>query len=133
MPQGTLCPPLQILFSYCLILALNNSSIDFFLLLGMPPFQLQELNEQLFSQCKTWSYNEKINNVAVIWLKERYKDKIPISSRPGKVSCLLKECSAMSMNTVSGGVIPPCKTWSQACPILYDDFKTSPLPTSWFI
>ena len=53
-------------------------------------------------------------------------------SRPEKIICILKESGMQSMNTVSMGVIKfghPFK----AFPILYDDFKTSPIPTSLFI
>ena len=102
---------LYILFPYCLILALNDSSIGFSSYWECCLVN-EWLNEWLFSQYKTWNYNKKINNVAVIWLKERYVDKIPISSRPGKIIWILKESSAKSMNTVSRGIIPLCKTWA---------------------
>ena len=45
------------------------------------------------------SYDEKMNNVAGIWLKGRYVGKMPMYSRPGKIICILKESSAQSMNT----------------------------------
>ena len=76
-----------------------------FFLLGMLPFQLQELNERLLKQCKSRSYNEKMNNVAGIWLKGRYIDKMPTYSRPGKIIYISKESSVQSMNMVPRGVI----------------------------
>ena len=59
-----------------------------------------------FSQCNTWSYNEKMYNVAGIWLKRRYIDKMLIYSRPGKIICILIERSVQSMDPVSSGVHP---------------------------
>ena len=51
-------------------------------------------------------------NVADIWLKGRYIDKMPTYSRPGKIICILKESSVQWMNMVSRAVMPPHKIWS---------------------
>ena len=52
---------------------------------------------------------------------------MPMYYRPEKIIFILKESSVQSVNTVSRGVMPPHKILSpfKACPILYDDFKTS--------
>ena len=50
-----------------------------------------------------------MNNVAGIWLKGRYIDKMPMDARPGMIICILKEGRLQSMNTVSREVIPPHK------------------------
>ena len=97
-----------------------------FLLLGMLPFQSQELNERLCSQCKTQSYNEKMHNVTDIWLKRRYIDKMPMYSRPEKIICILEESSVQSMSMVSRGVIPPHKFWSPPPLRLVPSPPTSP-------
>ena len=100
-----------------------------FYLLGMLPFQLQELNERLLSQCKTWSYNENMNNVADIWLRGRYIDKMPMYSRLGEIIFILKESNVQSMNTVSRRIMPLHKIWSPLQGLSHPidhDFKTSP-------
>ena len=65
-----------------------------------------------------------MNNVAGIWLKGRYVDKMPMYFRPGKIICILKESSVQSMKN------PHIKFGStfKAYPTLYDGFKASPSP-----
>ena len=72
-----------------------------------------------------------VNNVAVIWLKGEYLDKMPTYTRPGKIICILKESSVQLMNTVSRSAMVPHEIWSpfKACPIRYNDYMT---PTNTF-
>ena len=80
-------------------------------------------------------HNEEMNNVAGIWLKGRYIDKMQMYSRPGKIVCILKGTSVQSMNTVSTGVMPLHKVWS-SLPLGYAPsyiMTLKPLPPHLFV
>ena len=71
-----------------------------------------------------------MNNVADIWFKGRYVDKMPMYSRPGKIICILKENSVQSTNMVSRGVVPPHQIWTPPLKIApaYMTLKPPPSP-----